>query len=107
MRVAVGQGSDAGGGASKPWLFPCDDGNDYYTKLVGRCGEQPQFREAELVTSVVGVLLGVPVARAEVVLVPAVIAASPGLGVNEQYAVGMLRINGTEEPAATFAALVA
>jgi hypothetical protein len=107
MRVAVDQGAAAGGGASKPWLFRCDDGNDYYTKLFGRCGEQPPFREAELVTSAVGVLLGVPVAKAEVVFVPAVIAVSPGLGVNEQYAVGMLRINGTEEPAATFAALVA
>lgn len=108
MRIAIGQGVDAGGAtASKPWVFPCDNGKDYYTKLVGRAGEQPQFREAEFVTSALGRLLRAPVAVAEAVFVPSVIAASTGLGISEQWAVGMQRINGNEEPAATFGGLLA
>jgi hypothetical protein len=75
--------------------------------MRGRCGEQACFREAELVTSGVGALLGVPVGKATPVFVPSAIAASTGLGIPEQWAVGMLRINGTEEPAPTFPGLVA
>jgi len=109
MRIAVGTGVDGGVAATacRPWIFPCDDTRDYYTKMKGRCGEQDRFREAELVTSGVGALLGVPVGKATPVFVPSAIAASTGLGIPEQWAVGMLKINGTEEPAATFPALVA
>jgi hypothetical protein len=107
MVSAIDTGTDSGSGTQcPPWIFPCDDGHDYYTKLVDRC-PAPDFREAEFVTAQLGALLLAPVPVAEPVFVPAPIAATTGLPVVEHWAVGMRRLNVDPEPPATHASLVA
>jgi hypothetical protein len=107
MVTAIDTGADSGSGTQcPPWIFPCDDQQDYYTKLVGRC-PAPDFREAEFVTARLGELLRALVPAADGVFVPAAIAQSTGLPVVEHWAVGMRRLPVDPEPQATHASLVA
>jgi hypothetical protein len=79
----------------EPWIFPADDGNDYYTKFAGHCTPD-QFRESELTTAGMGTLLSAAVPLAAAVWVPAVLAVgvhfSNGGQVGEQWAVGTERM---------------
>lgn len=107
MITADDTGADSASGTQcPPWIFPCDDGHDYYTKLVGRC-PAPDFREAEFVASRLGFLIGAPVPHAEVVHVPQAIIDATGLGLAEQRTIGLRRLNVDPESQATHAALVA
>jgi hypothetical protein len=107
MVVAIETGEDSASGSQcPPWIFPCDDDFDYYTKLVERC-PAPDFREAELLTAGLGELIEAPVPHAEPVFVSAAIGASTGLGFSEQWTVGTRRLNVDPEPEGTHALLVA
>lgn len=107
MVTAIDTGADSDSGTQcPPWIFPCDDGHDYYTKLVGRC-PAPDFREAELVTARLGAILLASVPVADAVFVPASITGSTGLPITEHWAVGTRRLNVDPEPQATHGALVA
>jgi len=81
--------------ACEPWIFPTDDGRDYYTKFAGHCMPD-HFRESELVAAGLGDLLGAPVPAAAAVWVPAVLASgvqfSNGAHIGEQWAVGTERM---------------
>ena len=109
--VAVDSGVDSGSGtACAPWIMGCDDGFEYYVKLVGRCQEQPPFREAEYVTGRLGQVLGAPVLDVAAVLVPApiasLIASATARAITEQWAVGTKKTEITPETPATFPGLV-
>jgi hypothetical protein len=92
--MAVEEGKDSGSTtACPPWVFPCEDSLLYYTKLIPRCREHARFRESEYMTAGIGALLDAPVPRAAAVFVDARIASAPGLGVPEQWGVGLQQLS--------------
>src|ERR1700694_3924993 len=108
-RIAVQEGVDSGSPtACPPWIFVADDALDYYTKLVGRCGTDAYFREAEFVASRLGECIGANVALASPIFIPAGLTAGlqlAGIAVTEQWAVGLQRLP-IEPATTTFQALV-